>query len=617
MDPTSVISIGTLRNVFTGDAGQVLPPIVVQCLQTRTLSPSPQAQERFRVVLSDTVHFVQCMLASQNNHLIKHGDLVKGSIIRLTSYQTNQIKERRVLIVIELEVLKEYGVHDKIGQPDSLEKALDKSQNSGELQRNPYPSPTATTATPEAATTPAFYGSKPSALPAPQRGQQFGANANAHIIPIEGLSPYQNKWTIKARVSLKSDIKTWKNTRGEGKVFTVHFLDETGEIRASGFNEQCDALYEVLQEGQVYYVSKARVSFAKKQFSSLSNDYEITFEPQTEVEKCEDQSDVPQLRFTFVPFAELAKVEKDAQVDVIGILRDSGDVAEITSKTTHKEYRKREITLADTSGFDVRMTLWGAAAQNFDAPLESVIAFKSVRVSDFGGRSLSMGMSSSMTLEPDIDEAYKLKGWFDATGRNETFQSHQALSGMGQAGGRAEVYKTLEQVVSEGLGHNEEKPDYYSTKATIVYLKQDGVSYPACMSEKCNKKVVENNPGEWRCENCDKTWPKPQYRYVITMSVNDAFSQGWLSCFDDVGRMIMGMSADELEALRGGEEKTNDYLAAFAEAVGKTYIFRCRAKMDSYGEQQRVRNQVVSASPPNWSMECTKLMETIRLYSQD
>jgi len=70
-------------------------------------------------------------------------------------------------------VLKEYGIHEKIGQPDSLEKALDKSQNSGELRVNPYPSPTATTATGESATPPAFYGNKPSAPPAPQRDQQL------------------------------------------------------------------------------------------------------------------------------------------------------------------------------------------------------------------------------------------------------------------------------------------------------------------------------------------------------------------------------------------------------------------------------------------------------------
>lgn len=219
---------------------------------------------------------------------------------------------------------------------------------------------------------------------------------------------------------------------------------------------------------------------------------------------------MPQLRFNFVPLSELAKVEKDAQVDVIGILKSAGDVSELVSKTTNKPYQKRDLTLVDTSGFDVRLAVWGATAQNFDAPLESVIAFKGVKVSDFGGLSLSMSMSSSMTLEPDIDEAHKLKGWFDAQGRTETFKSHHG-TGIGQAGGRVDVYKTLDEVATEGLGHNE-KADYYTTRATIVFLKQSTVSYPACLSPECNKKVLQTGEGEWKCEKCDKSWPKPQHR---------------------------------------------------------------------------------------------------------
>lgn len=106
-----------------------------------------------------------------------------------------------------------------------------------------------------------------------------------HIYPIEALSPYQNKWTIKARVTNKSEVKSWANQRGDGKLFSVTFMDETGEIRATGFNKAVDALYEKFQEDKVYYVSKARVSVAKKKFSNLPNEYEITMEPTTEVEE--------------------------------------------------------------------------------------------------------------------------------------------------------------------------------------------------------------------------------------------------------------------------------------------------------------------------------------------
>lgn len=109
---------------------------------------------------------------------------------------------------------------------------------------------------------------------------------HANIYPIEALSPYAHKWTIKARCTNKSDIKTWHNKNGEGKLFSVNLLDESGEIRATGFNDQCDAFYELFQEGGVYYLtSPCRVQMAKKQFTNLNNDYELTFERDTVVEK--------------------------------------------------------------------------------------------------------------------------------------------------------------------------------------------------------------------------------------------------------------------------------------------------------------------------------------------
>lgn len=103
------------------------------------------------------------------------------------------------------------------------------------------------------------------------------------IYPIEGLSPYQNKWTIKARVTNKSDIRHWSNARGEGKLFSVTFLDETGEIKATGFNDAVDQFYNLLEEGKVYFVSKARVGIAKRQFSNVNNEYEITLENSSEI----------------------------------------------------------------------------------------------------------------------------------------------------------------------------------------------------------------------------------------------------------------------------------------------------------------------------------------------
>lgn len=62
-------------------------------------------------------------------------------------------------------------------------------------------------------------------------------------------------------------------------------MDETGEIRATGFNAVVDELYDKLEEGKVYYISKARVNLAKRKFSNVQNDYELGFEKNTEVEE--------------------------------------------------------------------------------------------------------------------------------------------------------------------------------------------------------------------------------------------------------------------------------------------------------------------------------------------
>ena len=50
---------------------------------------------------------------------------------------------------------------------------------------------------------------------------------------------------------------------------------------------------------------------------------------------------------------------------------------------------KRELTLVDKSGFSVRLTLWGKQAEQYNVEDTPVIAFKGVKVGDFGGKYLT------------------------------------------------------------------------------------------------------------------------------------------------------------------------------------------------------------------------------------
>ncbi|KAI5271139.1 replication factor-a protein [Aureobasidium subglaciale] len=611
-NPMDAITTGCLRRVFAGE--QIQDP-VVQCVQIKPMNNSATGVERFRVVFNDTVNFIQSMLAQQTNHIVHDGKLKKGSLVKLKQFQANSVKDKPILVIIDLEVLDEYGECDKLGQPGPLEVV--KSESDSAAAPTPQAQPAAISGN-------QFYGNKPQQqqpeqqqqsapqkqLPTRSSGQNGPRGSNIH--PIEALSPYQPKWTIKARCSQKGGIKEWHNKNGEGKLFSCNFLDESGEIRATGFKEAVDQWYEFIQEGSVYYVSNCKVQLAKKQFSNVNHDYELTFERDTIIEKAEDNEGVPQITYNFTTLADLQSVEKDTTIDTIGVLKETGEVSEIVSKTTSKPFSKRELTLVDNTGYNVRLTIWGNTAMSFDVAPETVIAFKGVKVSDFGGRSLSLLSSGTMAVNPDIDDAHKLKGWYDAQGRNDTFSSHTGMASTSTSG-RNDQMKTIAQVRDENLGMGE-STDYFSLKATIVFVKSDSTfAYPACLSEGCNKKVVEVAEGEWRCERCDKGWPKPEWRYIMSINVSDHTGQMWLSLFDDVGRMIMGRPANDIMQMR--DEMSSGEKEVFANAVCQTYVFRCRAKMDTFQDQQRVRYQVSSAGPVNWSAEGKKLADLIKQYS--
>ena len=58
----------------------------------------------------------------------------------------------------------------------------------------------------------------------------------------------------------------------------------------------------------MYYVSKAQLKTADKRYSSLANDYEMTFSSETQVIPCEEEVDLPTIKYNFVPISKLADI---------------------------------------------------------------------------------------------------------------------------------------------------------------------------------------------------------------------------------------------------------------------------------------------------------------------
>jgi len=106
-------------------------------------------------------------------------------------------------------------------------------------------------------------------------------------------------------------------------------------------------------------------------------------------------------------------------VDVVGVVEHAFPVGSITVKNgpnTGKQINKRSIKLVDKSARTVELTLWDDFIEQVTeehAGAHAVVAIRAVRVSDFGGPSLSTTCDTSLELNPDLPEAFDLRRWYD------------------------------------------------------------------------------------------------------------------------------------------------------------------------------------------------------------
>lgn len=429
--------------------------------------------------------------------------------------------------------------------------------------------------------------------------------------PISMVTPYNSKWIIQARVADKSDIIHY-NKRTTGKLFNVTFLDNSGEIRATGFNEQVDAYYNKLEVGKVYYVSGCRVNAANKQFSKTKNDFELSLDRSTQIEPClNDVDDIPVAKYNFVPLDKLVDVPPNDLVDVIGVLSHIDDVNQITTKKGDP-FDKRDITIVDDTGYSVRCTVWGKQASEFKTPLEKVVAVKGAKVSDYGGRSLSLFSSSTFTVEPEIPEAFALQGWYLSRGKESSFQSLLNGNGQGSNAGISskEERITIETAKLENLGMSE-KPDVFVIKATVSAVGTNGTMYyPSCPD--CMKKLVlDPDGGVWKCDKCNKLFEKPVQRYVLSVCLNDETGQIWASSFEESGATILGISANDLNDLRMEQESLfEQYTTGFPRVE---YLVKIRAKQDVYQNVVRIRYSILTLSKINFVEEARRILDELKL----
>ena len=223
-----------------------------------------------------------------------------------------------------------------------------------------------------------------------------GASA---IMPISALNPYQNKWSIKARV-MEKDFRNYSNAKGDGKLFNMIVVDATGEVRVTGFTDAYNEHYDKVVVGRVYVISGGTLKPKNAQYNTTSHAFEITLNRGCTLDECEEPQGheaIPRYSFAFTPIGALEHTPDEAKVDVLGVIVESTELQSFTAKSG-REMQKRVATLADTTGRSIECTCFGAPSQDLAAG--SVVAIKGAKVGAWNLKSLTIWSDGAVTAHP-------------------------------------------------------------------------------------------------------------------------------------------------------------------------------------------------------------------------
>lgn len=439
-------------------------------------------------------------------------NIFKHPVIKLNFFS-------RVIILFELDVLHSGDeVGEKIGNPEIKDAKSFPSKTAPAVQKENFSGNGSSygASSNNSNNRNNMYAKKPVETPSQSMNSSMSGSLGDHLtLPIDSLSPYQNKWVIKARVTAKSTIRTWSNAKGEGKLFSMDLVDETGEIRATAFQQQVDKYYDMIEIDKIYYISKCQLKPANKQYSKMKNEYEMTFSNETVVQECiDDNTSIPTIKYDLITISNIANMEANEIVDVVGVCRDASDLSNITVRATGRELIKRELTLVDQSNVCISLTLWGEEAKSFDGSLQPVLLVKGARIGEFGGgKTLGMISGSVMKLNPDIPEGHRLRGWFDNGGGENVTTTLSTRAN----GNYSTEWLTFHETKVKNLGGGD-KPDYFQTVAFIHNVRSGNSFYKACPTAECQKKVVDQDNGQYRCDKCNADFPNFKYRLLMSVS---------------------------------------------------------------------------------------------------
>jgi len=138
-------------------------------------------------------------------------------------------------------------------------------------------------------------------------------------------------------------------------------LDKTGDIKVTGFNQECDSFFDKIEPGRCYFISGGQLKPVDQRYNKTSHQFEITLNRGSAIDETEDDPAIPKQEFQFAPLPAIETMADDSYCDVLAVVAQCDEPLTYTNKAG-KEVTKRVMHLADKSGKSIEATVFGSGA---------------------------------------------------------------------------------------------------------------------------------------------------------------------------------------------------------------------------------------------------------------
>jgi replication factor A1 len=431
---------------------------------------------------------------------------------------------------------------------------------------------------------------------------------NKAITPLKQLTTFSKDFKIQVRIIKKTDVKNYSTQqKTPGSVFSFVIQDEDGdEMQITCFNKAVNKFYDIIRENKIFLITGGYVKLNDRKFTSVKSDYKIVIDENTRVEEVEDDGSIQQLKFDFVKLSNLSNLPLYAVIDVIGYVKECGEL--IIKNTKNGDQPMKKLILVDDSGWKAECSLWRIFAHT-EVHTNQIIALKNVKIGEFNGRNVSTFEESVVLLDPPyLKEAEIIRNFVENfTGEYRAFNSKD-VAGNNEHGGKYTkvlYMKEVLEIIDDTT--NDDKLNQMKIKATVTQLiHNDKNFYAGCLDLNCKKKLQHDSHG-WNCVSCNKTYIKPNYYYTLSIRVKDCSFEYWIDMLGTVAEKFMKITAEEYKDIL--YDRNEARLREISNEIEfRTFIFSVRPKLHFYNSVPKKKLYVNRSEPVDVVSEANRLI---------